>query len=150
MLIAQRRKQFIDVHRDQQLITSFDFVRRQPFTLDGRTYIGKATNILGTSFSLFDGEEAVVVEKTTSIWADAQQIEHGGQTWAMKPARYFGKTFNVRSAGGTHIGTIVPTRYFFPLSHITIDLPDDVPMVVQVFMLWLAVKSWTADTGGGT
>ena len=51
---------------------------------------------------------------------------------------------------GTYLGAIVPARYFFPLSDITIDLPDDVPILVQVFMLWLAVRSWTTDTGGGT
>ena len=68
----------------------------------------------------------------------------------MKPAHYFAKTFNVLSDGGTTLGTIAPARYFFPLSDITIDLPDDVPVVAQVFMLWLAVQSWTADTGGGT
>ena len=149
MLKAQRRKQFIDVYRGNQLVTSFDFVRRSPFSLDGQEYMAKATSVLGVSFSLYRGAEAIVVEKTTSLLANAQQIEHDGRTWLMKPARYFGKTFNVLS-GGTKLGAIVPTRYFFPLSDITIDLPDNVPTLVQVFMLWLAVKSWTTDTGGGT
>jgi hypothetical protein len=36
MLKAQRRKQFIDVCRDNQVVTSFDFVRRSPFSLTGR------------------------------------------------------------------------------------------------------------------
>ena len=95
-------------------------------------------------------DEAVVVEKTTSLFANAQQIEHGGSTWLMKPARYFGKTFNVASASGTVIGTIAPARFFFPLSDITVDLPDDVPLLVQVFMLWLAVRYWATDSSGGT
>ncbi len=53
----------------------------------------------------------------------------------MKPARYFGKTFNVLSDGDALVGTIAPARFFFPLSDITVDLSDDVPTVVQVFML---------------
>jgi len=146
MLRAQRRKQFIDVSRGDQLVTSFDFARRSPFFLDGEEYMAKATSVLGLSFALFRGDEAVVVEKTTSILTDAQQIEHGGRTWLMKPAHYFAKTFKVLSDGGTTLGAIAPARYFFPLSDITVDLPDDVPVLVQVFMLWLAVKSWTADT----
>ena len=150
MLKAQRRKQFIDVRRDDQLVASFDFARRSSFSLDGQEYIAKATSILGVSFSLCRGDEVVVVEKATSLLANAQQIEHNGRTWSMKPARYFGKTFDVLSDSGVKLGAIVPARYFFPLSDITIDLPDDVPMLVQVFMLWLAVKSWTTDTGGGT
>jgi hypothetical protein len=150
MLKAQRRKQFINVCRGNQLVTSFDFVRRSPFSVDGQEYMAKATSVLGVSFSLHRGAETIVVEKTTSLLANAQQIEHDGRTWLMKPARYFGKTFNVRSDGGTNLGAIMPTRYFFPLSDITIDLPDNVPTLVQVFMLWLAVKSWTTDTGGGT
>ena len=147
---AQRREQFIDVCRGNQLVTSFDFMRRSPFSLDGQEYLAKATSVLGVSFSLYRGDEAIVVEKTTSLLANAQQIEHDGRTWLMKPARYFGKTFNVPSDGGTNLGTVVPARYFFPLSDITIDLPDNVPTLVQVFMLWLAVRSWTTDTGGGT
>lgn len=150
MLKAQRRKQFIDVRRGDQLVTSFDFVRRAPFSLDGQEYMAKATSLLGVSFSLYRGDEAIVVEKTTSLLANAQQIEHGGRTWLMKPARYFGKTFNVLSDGGTTIGTVAPAGFFFPLSDITVDLPDDVPLLVQVFMLWLAVRYWATDTGGGT
>ena len=150
MLKAQGRKQFVDVRRDDQLVTSFDFEKRLPFWLDGQEYTPKKTSVLGVSFSLHRGDEAVVVQKTTSLLADAQTIEHDGSAWSMKPARYFGKTFNVLSDGGTKLGAIVPARFFFPLSDITIDLPDDVPTVVQVFMLWLVVKSWTADTGGGT
>lgn len=150
MLRAQRRKQFIDVHRGDQRITSFDFVRRPPFSLDGQEYMAKATSLLGVSFSLFRGDEAVVVEKTTSILTNAQQIEHDGRTWLMTPASYFGKKFNVLSDGGANLGTIAPARFFFPLSDITVDLPDDVPILAQVFMLWLAVKDWTTDTGGGT
>ena len=146
MLKAKRRKQFIDVCRGNQVVTSFDFVRRSPFSVDGREYMAKATSVLGVSFSLYRGDEVIVVEKTTSLLANTQQIEHDGRTWLMKPARYFGKTFNVLSDGGTNLGTVVPARYFFPLSDITIDLPDNVPTLVQVFMLWLAVKSWTADT----
>jgi hypothetical protein len=145
MLKAQRRKQFIDVCRDNQLVTSFDFTKRSPFSLDGEEYMTKATSILGVSFSLHRGDEVIAAEKTTSLLANAHQFEHDGRTWLMKPARYFGKTFNVLSYGGTSLGAIVPARYFFPLSNITIDLPDDVPTLVQVFMLWLAVKSWTAD-----
>jgi len=150
MLKAQRRKQFIDVCRGNQLVTSFDFVRRSPFSLDGQEYVAKATSVLGVSFSLYRADEVIVVEKTTSLLANAQQIEHDGRTWLMKPARYFGKTFNVQSDGGTYVGAIVPASYFFPLSDITIDLPDNVPTLVQVFMVWLVVRSWTTDTGGGT
>ena len=126
------------------------FCETVAISLDGQEYMAKATSVLGVSFSLYRGDEVIVVEKTTSLLANAQQIKHDGRTWLMKPARYFGKTFNVLSDGGTYIGAIVPARYFFPLSDITIDLPDNVPTLVQVFMLWLAVRSWTADTGGGT
>ncbi len=150
MLKAQRRKQLIDVYRSDQLVTSFDFVRRSPFSLDGQEYMAKATSLLGVSFSLYRGDEAIVVEKTTSLLTNAQQIEHGGRSWSMKPASYFGKKFNVLSEVGETLGGIAPARYFFPLSDITVDLPDDVPVLAQVFMLWLAVKSWTTDTGSST
>jgi hypothetical protein len=150
MLKAQRRKQFIEVYRGDQLVTSFNFVKWSPFSLDGQDYLAKATSLLGVSFSLYRGDDAVVIEKTTSLWANAQQIEHDGRTWLMRPARYFGKTFNVLSDGDAVVGTVAPARFFFPLSDITVDLPDDVPIVVQVFMLWLAVRSWATDSGGGT
>jgi hypothetical protein len=114
MLKAQRRKQFIDVSRGDQRITSFDFVRRPPFSLDGQEYTAKATSLLGVSFSLYRGDEAIVVEKTTSLLTNAQQIEHDGRTWLMRPASYFGKKFNVLSEGGTALGTVAPARFFFP------------------------------------
>jgi hypothetical protein len=147
MLKAQRRKQFIDVCRGSRPVTSFDYVRRSPFSLDGHEYMARATSLLGASFALHRGDEVVVVEKTTSLLTNAQQIEHNGRTWLMKPARYFGKTFNVLSDDGAKLGAIAPASYFFPLSDVTIDLPENVPTLVQVFMLWLAVKSWATDTG---
>ena len=150
MLKARRRKQFIDVHCNNRLVTSFNFVKRSSFSLDGQEYLVNPTGVLGVSFSLHRGDEIVVVQKTTSLLTNAQQIEHDGRTWLMKPARYFGKTFKILSDSGTNLGTIVPARYFFPLSDIAINLADNMPMVVQVFMLWLAVKWWTTDTGGGT
>jgi len=145
MLKAQRRKQLIDVSRGDQSVTSFNYAKRSPFSLDGREYVARSTSLLGVSFSLYCSDEAIVVEKTTSLLANTKQIEHDGRTWLMKPARFFGKTFNVRSEDGTVIGAIVPARSFFPLSDVTIDLPDSVPIVVQVFMLWLAVRDWTTD-----
>jgi hypothetical protein len=150
MLKAQRRKRFIDVRQSETLITSFDYVRLSPFEIAGRQYQVKATSILVVSFSLFQGDDAVVVEKTKSILTNAQQIEHAGKTWQMKPAHYFSRRFNVSTSDDVKIGAVAPKSYFFPLSDITVDLPDDVPALVQVFMLWLAVRSWTADTGSGS
>jgi len=47
MLKAQRRKQFIEVYRGDQLVTSFNFVKWSPFSLDGQDYLAKATSLLG-------------------------------------------------------------------------------------------------------
>jgi hypothetical protein len=91
MLKAQNRKQFIDLCRDNQVVTPFDFVRRSPFSLDGQEYMAKATSALGVSFSMYRRDEVIVVEKTTSLLANAQQIEHDGRTWLMKPAHFFRK-----------------------------------------------------------
>jgi ABC-type amino acid transport system permease subunit len=150
MLKAQRRKQFIDVFSGDQLVTSCDYVKQSPFSLDGQDYTVKATSLLGVSFSLCRGDEVVIVEKTTALLANTQQVEHDGRTWLMKPASFFGRKFSVMSDGGATVGTIAPGSWFSPLSGITVDLSDDVPMLVQVFMLWLAVRYWTMDSGNVT
>jgi hypothetical protein len=48
-----------------------------------------------------------------SFWRTLSRIERDGTTWLMKPARYFGETFNVLSDGGTNLGAIAPVKYFF-------------------------------------
>jgi hypothetical protein len=67
MLKAESRMQFIDVCRGNQVVTSFDFVKRSPFSIDGQEYMAKATSVLGVSFSLYRDDEVIVVEKTTSL-----------------------------------------------------------------------------------
>jgi len=69
MLKARKRQKFIDVRYGGHLITSFDYVKRLPFSLDGQEYVGGSTNVLGTSYALFRGGEPVFIRKMASLLA---------------------------------------------------------------------------------
>ena len=66
-------------------------------------------------------------------------VRYEGRELELGAKSVFGRTF-VLLDGGAEIGRIAPEGIFTRKARI--DLPDDVPLPVQVFMFWLVVILW--------
>jgi hypothetical protein len=108
------------------------------FALRGQTYTVRRTGFFGPLYELMRDDEAL---------ASAQQattrlrfvVASGGRTWTLKPEQWIGNKFGLFD-GDTRVGGITPLS----AKDFAIDLPDDLPLETQVFLMWLLVWKWSA------
>jgi len=86
--------------------------------------------------------EVVARATKTSMWTRRFVVRFEGRELVLEAASIFTRAFVLRDAGegGDELGRISPAGIFSRKA--VIDLPDDVPLPVQVFMFWLVVIMW--------
>jgi hypothetical protein len=73
-------------------------------------------------------------------------VEHAGKQYTLRAQSAFRRTFVVLD-GGFKIGSISPDGIF--TRRASIDLPEDMPLPVRVFIVWLAVILWKRESDAG-
>lgn len=77
-------------------------------------------------------------------------VEYGGRRLGLEAWTPFGRAFVLRDDAGV-IGTVKPDAFL--TRRTTADLPEDLPLAVRIFMLWLVFILWrrdsSTDAGGG-
>jgi hypothetical protein len=68
-------------------------------------------------------------------------VVHDGQEWTFKAVGLLALKFGLFQ-GNTQVGTIA-TRWVNRLKDISVDLPEEMPREVQVFLLLLLVRKWS-------
>jgi hypothetical protein len=58
----------------------------------------------------------------------------------MKPEGFISRLAGLYSDETTKAGSFVPKSYFFPASEIAIDLPPEIALEAQVFLLWVFLR----------
>jgi hypothetical protein len=97
-----------------------------------------------------------ILESAGSILARAQKpsafrrcfnMEHESRQYTVRAPAAFRRAFVVLD-GAAEIGCISPDGLF--TRRASIDLPEDMPLPVRIFIVWLAVILWKreADSGG--
>jgi hypothetical protein len=96
-----------------------------------------------------------IMESAGSVLARAQKpsafrrcfnVEHGSRQYTVQAQSAFRRTFVVLN-GDIRIGSISPDGFF--TRRATIDLPEDIPLPVRIFMVWLAVILWKRESDSG-
>ena len=107
--------------------------------------------VVGSTYKLFrEGwmSGAFVLEADGAILARAEKpsalyrrfvVEHEGRRSTLEAAAAFRRKF-VLSEGGAKIGSVSPDGLF--TRRATADLPDDLPLPVKVFVVWLVLILW--------
>jgi hypothetical protein len=70
-------------------------------------------------------------------------IQHEDKTYTLKAESAFGRTFLLLK-NDRQIGSIAPAGIFTRKA--MVDLPDELPLPVKVFLLWLTVILWKRDS----
>ena len=114
---------------------------RQPASI----VIGDATlrpardGVLRTTYHL-DGNGARLATAAPAGAARRRfTIEAGARTWTLAVASWSGRRFTV-TENGAAVGTIARAGFFTAKS--TAYLPDDLPLAVQAFLIWLVIIVW--------
>ncbi len=71
-------------------------------------------------------------------------IQHEGKTYILKAESAFGRTFLLLDNDRRQIGSITPAGMFTRKA--TVDLPDEMPLPIKVFLVWLTVILWKRDS----
>lgn len=92
-----------------------------------------------------------VLEHRGSIMASAEkpsafrktlQVEWGSRHFTLKARSVWSRDVALFEGGRT-IGSITPDSFFGRRAQV--DLPDDLPVVVRLFLIWLTVLLWKRD-----
>jgi hypothetical protein len=115
---------------------------------DGLVSVGEVEHKISWRYGLLQSQ-AFMVEDGGSVLARAQcsrifrqtfSIEHGGKQYALKPRREGW----LLSDGEREIGTLAWEGGWFILQRLRMDLPDDLPLVLALFVVWL-LESYNAE-----
>jgi hypothetical protein len=114
---------------------------RQPASI----VIGDATfrpardGVLQTTYHL-DGDGARLASAAPAGAAFRRfTVETGARTYTLAVSSWAGRRFTL-TENGTAVGTIARTGFF--TTKCKADLPDDLPIGVQAFLIWLVIIIW--------
>jgi hypothetical protein len=122
--------------------------RKAALAVEGVPYMAYRENALSGAFILEDPGGAVVAkaEKPSGLLRSFV-VEHAGRRMTLKARSSVGRAFSLED-GQAEIGSVAPDH---PLTRrATARLPEDLPLPVRIFVLWLVFVLWRreADSGG--
>ena len=113
------------------------------FTLKGRSYLIRRTGFPAPVFALLrDGELLASIQDTPFV--ARYTLTCAGREWTLKSERWTRKSFGLFD-GDVRVGGITPANTIHYARDIAIDLPEDVPLEAQVFLMWLLLWKWGAS-----
>ena len=96
-----------------------------------------------------------ILESAGSILARARKpsafrrffnVEHAGRQYTLRAPSAFRRAFIVLD-GDLGIGSISPDGLF--TRRASVDLPENIPLAVRIFIVWLAVILWKRESDSG-
>ena len=114
---------------------------RQPtsIVIGGATFHPARDGVLHTTFHL-DGNGTRLATATPAGASYRRfTVQAGARTYELAVASWSGRSFTL-TENGAAIGTIARTGFFTTKS--TADLPDDLPLELQAFLIWLVLTTW--------
>jgi hypothetical protein len=98
----------------------------------------------GPKYHLWHGEDLVVSVAQTPCF-NRYSVAYAQQVWTLKAIGLMARKFGLYQ-GDKQVGSILPT-HLNPYREILIDLPVELPLEVQTFLLWVVLWNWSANTG---
>ena len=130
------------VRQDGDTIADIDLSwlgERAEIRAGGQTYSAYRESLLAGTFVLRSGERALARARKASAFARAFAIDLAGRPLELKATSFWGREFGLFE-NGTQVGRIGPAGWFGRRA--VIDLPPDVPLPAQLFLLWLVLVLW--------
>jgi len=114
---------------------------RQPATLTvgGAGYNPVSEGVLRTKFHLDAGAARIADVETAGINFRRFIVHAGAKTYTLKVASWLGRNF-VLTENDVEVGRIARTGFF--TARCRAELPDDLPLPLQAFLIWLVLITW--------
>lgn len=110
------------------------------FTLKEQAYTVKRAGFLSPVYELLRDNESVATAKQAPF-VNRYTVTSPGRVWTLKAEELLAKRFGLFD-GDVRVGGISPASRFNYTSDITIELPAEMPLEVQVFLMWLLLWKW--------
>lgn len=109
------------------------------FTIGGHPYVMRRMGLFRGDLLLYSEGDVVASARHQGVFKTRYIIEYAGRTVELGTRRWFSRGFSV-FVGEAEVGSITPTGWF--RSRVIIDISDEIPLEVQVFLLCVAVVLW--------
>ncbi len=111
--------------------------------LDGATYRVSREHLLNGDF-LLESDAGVIARATrASLFRRRFSVRHGANTYTLEPRSAFQRAF-VLLEDDRETGSISPSRAWSRRA--SANLPSELPLPVQVFLIWLTVLMWKRES----
>jgi hypothetical protein len=113
---------------------------RLGFTLNGQSYTIRRAGVFAPLYELLRDNVALVSARQVPF-VNRYTVTSAGRTWTLKAEEMLAKRFGLFD-GDARVGGITPSSRFNYTRDISIDLPDELPLEAQVFLMWLLLWNW--------
>lgn len=110
-------------------------------TVDGTAYRAYRESLFGAFLLEHAGSVLARAERSGFLRRDVV-IHSAGWEYTLRPRSIFRHSF-ILEQGSREVGTITPHSIFGRKA--TADLPEDLPLPVRAFIIWLTVLSWRRE-----
>jgi hypothetical protein len=113
---------------------------RLGFTLNGESYSIRRAGVFAPLYQLLRDNVALVSARQVPF-VNRYTVTGAGGTWTLKAEEMLAKRFGLFD-GDARVGGITPSSRFNYTHDVSIDLPDELPLEAQVFLMWLLLWNW--------
>ena len=113
---------------------------RLGFTLNGQTYTIRRAGVFAPVYELLRDNVALVSARQAPF-VNRYTVTSAGRMWRLKAEEMLARRFGLFD-GDARVGGITPSSRFNDTRDISIDLPDELPLEAQVFLMWLLLWNW--------
>jgi hypothetical protein len=118
---------------------------RLGFTLNGQTYTIRRAGVFAPVYRLLRANEPLISARQAPF-VNRYTMTGIGRIWTLEAEEMLAKRFGLFD-GDARIGGITPSSRFNCTKDVTIDLPDELPLEAQVFLMWLVLWKWGDSSG---
>ena len=115
-------------------------------SIDGPSYSAYREGLLSGDFILEQNGQPLVRAQKPSAFLNSFNVEHSGRSFTLQKESLIGRSF-VLMEGNCQTGSIQAKGFLTRKADV--DLPQDMPMPVRVFVLWLAILLWRREANAG-
>jgi hypothetical protein len=107
--------------------------------LGSATYTPVIDSIIRGKFHLEANGVRIAGAQSAGFWFRYFNVQAGSRAYTLRMASWFGRRFALME-NGTELGRIGVTNAFS--GRAKAELPDDIPLEVQAFLIWLVISTW--------
>jgi hypothetical protein len=116
-------------------------------TLEGISYQVYREKMMSGAFILKTAGEVVARAEKPDALLRRLLVDYGGRQFTLKAESAFGRGF-ILLEGQKGIGRVAPEGFF--TRRAAASLPEELPLAVKIFILWLVIILWKRESDSGT